>query len=295
MKDGGKQQRKRVLVTGSGGQLGHELLKRVPEGIDCLGVDLPGFNLTDLVSCRRQVDEFRPSVIINAAAYTAVDRAESEPEAARAVNSLGAGNIAAAATGAGARLIHISTDFVFDGRNCKPYSPGDQPNPLSIYGETKLAGEREVFRENPDAAVVRTSWLYSSHGENFVKTMLRLMSARDELKVVSDQVGSPTWAGGLAKTLWRMTEKSGLAGVFHWSDLGVATWYDFAVAIGEEARDMGIFQDGPAIIPVGTEQFPTEALRPGYSVMDTSILRNSLGIHGEHWRVNLRKMLGELA
>ena len=295
MKDCGKRKRERILVTGSGGQLGYELLKRVPEWCDCLGVDLPDFDLADRDGCHRLVSEFRPGMIINAAAYTAVDRAESEPGAARKVNALGAGNIAAAARSAGSGLIHISTDFVFDGRSFRPYTPNDAANPLSVYGKTKLEGEREVFNENPGSSVVRTSWLYSSHGGNFVKTMLRLMSAREELTVVSDQVGIPTWAGGLAEALWRMIEKSGLAGVYHWSDLGIASWYDFAVAIEEEARELGLVKGGARIIPVGGGSYPAEAERPFYSVMDTSLLRNALGLAGEHWRVNLRKMLRELS
>jgi dTDP-4-dehydrorhamnose reductase len=284
----------KVLVTGSSGQLGYELMKRCPAGTECRGVDLPEVDITSREQVLGLCGEFRPDVLINAAAYTAVDRAESEEEAARRVNVEGAENAASACRLLGCRLIHISTDFVFDGASRRPYRITDQPAPLGVYGKTKLLGEKAVLKELPGAAVVRTSWLYSSHGGNFVKTMLRLMGETEELRVVCDQVGSPTWAGGLAAALWLLVKRPEEKGIFHWSDLGVASWYDFAVAVYEEALLLGILRHGVQVIPVPSEAYPTQARRPSYSVMDTARIRDALGISGVHWRENLRTMLREM-
>lgn len=284
----------RVLVAGSKGQLGYELLKRSPGGSECLGVDLPETDITNLESILKICFDFQPEVVINAAAYTAVDRAEVEVETARLVNAVGAGNLAEVAEESGSRLISVSTDFVFSGDANRPYKVTDPADPLGIYGKTKLDGERKVREKSPGASIVRTSWLYSSHGNNFVKAMLRLMKERDELKVVCDQVGSPTWAGGLAEALWMMAGKPEARGIYHWSDLGVASWYDFAVAIFEESLLLGLVPDRVRVVPVSSEAYPTPARRPFYSVMDTSKIRGLLGIPGVHWRENLRKMLREL-
>lgn len=291
------QKRKRsrkILVTGSRGQLGHELMKRCPAGTECRGVDLPEVDITSKEQFLGICGEFSPDVLINAAAYTAVDRAETEELAARRVNIDGAENAAAACRLSGCRLIHISTDFVFDGASGRPYRINDHPAPLGVYGLTKLQGEEAVLKELPGAAVVRTSWLYSSHGKNFVNTMLALMKEKEELRVVCDQVGSPTWAGGLAEALWLLAGRPEAKGVFHWSDLGVASWYDFAVAIYEEAILLGILEHDVQIVPVPSEAYPTPARRPSYSVMDTSRIRDALGIPGVHWRENLRTMLREM-
>jgi len=284
----------KVLIAGSGGQLGRELLKRVPSETECLGVDLPEVDITSGDQVRRLCADFRPDLLINAAAYTAVDRAEKENAAARAVNVDGAGNLAAAAEEAGARVIHVSTDFVFDGYSRRPYLETDPPGPLGVYGRTKLSGEREVTGAAPRAVIVRTSWLYSIHGNNFVKTMLRLMAEGQQVKVVCDQVGSPTWAGGLAVALWEIAGNPGMQGVYHWADLGEASWYEFASAIREEAMGLGIMKAAEEVLPVSTREYPTLAQRPAYSVMDTSKIRAELGIPGVPWRENLRTMLREL-
>lgn len=284
----------KVLITGSGGQLGYELMKRCPAGMECRGADLPEVDITSMDQVGRLCTEFRPDVLINAAAYTAVDRAETEEAAARSVNVEGAGNLAAAAKSCGSRLIHISTDFVFDGASSRPYRVSDPTGPLGVYGKTKILGEKAVLRESPDSVVIRTSWLYSSHGKNFVKTMIKLMAERKQLKVVCDQVGSPTWAGGLAVALWSTVGKPGMKGIFHWSDNGVASWYDFAAAIQEEAVLLGLLRGRTEILPIKGEEYPTPARRPWYSVMDTSETRKELGLRGVHWRENLRIMLREL-
>ena len=284
----------KVLITGSNGQLGFELMKRCPGETECRGVDLPEIDITNRDHVNGLCDDFRPDVLINAAAYTAVDQAETEEEAAFAVNVDGAGNLAEAARSCGSRLIHISTDFVFDGASGRPYQVSDPAVPRGVYGKTKLLGEQAVLRELPDAVVIRTSWLYSSHGKNFVRTMLQLMGKGKPLKVVCDQVGTPTWAGGLAAVLWEAVRRPGLRGIYHWSDNGVASWYDFAVAIQEEAVRLGLLERIVEILPIKGEDHRTPAARPSYSVMDIADTRKKLGLQGTHWRENLRIMLREL-
>jgi dTDP-4-dehydrorhamnose reductase len=285
----------KVLVTGSRGQLGFELMKRCTAGIECRGVDLPEADITSMEQVLGLCGEFSPDVLINAAAYTAVDRAESEEEAARRVNVDGAANAASACRVSRCRLIHISTDFVFDGASRRPYRITDKPAPLGVYGKTKLLGEEAVLKELPGAAVVRTSWLYSSHGKNFVKVMLALMAEGEQLKIVSDQVGSPTWAGSLAEALWAAVSRPDFRGIHHWSDNGSTSWFEFAVAIQEEAFKLGLLQGKVEIVPVRGVDYQALAARPAYSVMDTSETRRELGMNGSPWRDNLRIMLKELA
>ncbi len=283
----------KVLITGADGQLGWELQRAVPAGIEFTACNSAELDITS----KPQVDELTarlaPEIIINAAAYTAVDRAESEVELAMAVNRDGAAHLAAAAAALGAGIIHVSTDFIFDGCHYRPYLPADVPNPTGVYGASKLAGERLLLIKCPDAAIIRTAWVYSSHGNNFVKTMLRLMDGRKELGVVADQIGSPTWAGGLAQALWQAAVQK-LTGVYHWTDAGVASWYDFACAIQEEALALGILRRETFIRPLRTEDYPTQARRPPYSVLDKTSLWGELGVSAPHWRFNLKKMLAEL-
>ena len=286
----------KALILGCNGQLGRALADTVPETVDYVGVDLPELDITDasavLESCRLT----RPAVIVNAAAYTAVDQAESEPDTVTAVNVDGPRNVAEAAGDIDARLIHISTDFVFDGESAAPYAPDDPPNPLSVYGRTKREGELAVLESMPNAAVViRTAWLYSKTGSNFVKTMLRLMNERDQLNVISDQVGTPTWADSLAKAVWGFVEASDLAGIYHWTDDGVASWHEFASAIQDEALSLGLLNQAIPIKAITTEDYPTAAKRPRYSVLDTSSTCAALHLQPAHWRVNLRRMLEGMA
>jgi dTDP-4-dehydrorhamnose reductase len=212
------------------------------------------------------------------------------------VNCRGAANVAGATQEVGARVIYLSTDFVFDGRQGYPYAPNDDPNPLGVYGRTKLGGEREVLRATGGAAlVVRTAWVYSGRGRNFVLTMLRRMAGGEPIGVVADQVGTPTWAGSLADALWRMAALPALRGVHHWTDAGVASWYDFAVAIQEEALGLGIVGEAIPIRPLRTGEYPAAAPRPAYSVLDKSATWRELGGPAPHWRVSLRRMLQGLA
>jgi dTDP-4-dehydrorhamnose reductase len=196
----------------------------------------------------------------------------------------------------GARLLHLSTDFVFDGAKGQPYAPGDEPRPLGVYGHTKLEGERAAMRIlGGQALIVRTAWVYSRHGRNFVLTMLRLMAERSEVGVVADQVGTPTWAGSLAEALWLAARRTDLSGVVHWTDAGVASWYDFAVAIQEEALAVGLLSRVATIRPLRTEEFPSHARRPAFSVLEKGASWAALGRTPPHWRVNLRRMLQALA
>jgi len=202
-------------------------------------------------------------------------------------------NLAVAAAEAGARLIHISTDFVFDGNLCRALKPDDRPNPLSVYGSSKLAGEQRVLAALPDSLVIRTAWLYSSFGNNFVKTMLRLMNERDNLGVVVDQIGTPTWAGSLAEVIVKAVS-SEARGLLHWSDAGVASWYDFAAAIYEEGRRLGLVRKETAIRPITTAEYPLPAVRPAFSVLDKSLTYSTLAVAPVHWRTNLIRCLEEI-
>lgn len=241
------------------------------------------------------VADERPELIINTAAYNQVDAAEEEQEEAFAVNSRAVWALAEAAARNRCRLIHLSTDFVFSGESGRPYRPGDMAAPLSVYGRSKQEGEAGVLAGAADRnLVLRTSWLYSRFGNNFVKTILRLTRQGEPLRVLADQVGSPTWAAGLARTVWAAARRPGFVGTHHWTDAGVASWYDFAVAIGEEAETLGLVDRQVAIRPVRTDQRPAKAARPAYSVLDCSTTREALEIEPLNWRVALRAMLGEL-
>lgn len=284
----------KILVIGSEGQLGSELKKTCPGDCVLTAVDYPDIDLCDAASVTTCIGDASYDVVINAAAYTAVDLAETEPDKARKVNSEGVRAVATAVKNTGARLVHISTDFVFDGEKGSPYLPEDKPNPQSVYGQTKLDGEKaviDILGEN--ALIIRTAWLYSATGSNFVKTMLRLMAERESLSVVDDQIGSPCWALGLATAIWRAIEKK-CTGVFHWTDAGVASWYDFALAIQEEGLAKGLISKEIPVTPIASKEYPTPAKRPPYSVLDKSTFLNILEIKPVHWRIQLRSMLNEL-
>lgn len=284
----------KVLVTGSTGQLGQTLLANPPAALQLTGVDLPDADLTDSDQLNELVCEQSPDVIINTAAYTAVDLAETEAALASSINVDGAFNLATAAQASGARLIHLSTDFVFDGRANTPYAADAAANPLSVYGRTKYAGEQRVRQVMPEnSVVVRTAWLYSAVGKNFVNSMLRLMMERDEISVVDDQVGSPTWAGSLASAIFAFVARPELSGTYHWTDSGEASWYDFACAIQEEAFELGQLDKKIGIRPIPSAEYPAPAPRPAYSVLDSTESERDLNLTAAPWRENLRMMLRE--
>ena len=285
----------KVLITGAGGQVAAALLKLKPADVDAYALNHAEFDIGNRDVVRRVVSEMKPAQIINAAAYTAVDKAESEKDLALRVNGAGAGHLAEAARDGGARLLHISTDFVFDGTQSRPYAPDAAVRPLGAYGESKLEGERRVQAAlGPRAFTLRTAWVYAANGHNFVRTMLRLMAERGKVRVVADQVGAPTWATSIAAALWAAVRVPDLGGVHHWTDAGVASWYDFAVAIAEEAHALGILKQPAEVESIMTADYPTPARRPAYSVLDRSSAERALGFKPAHWRVNLRKMLKEL-
>jgi len=288
----------RVFITGGrNGQLYGEMLRSCPAGIEIIDQGEQRLDITDEALVERLITESKPEYIINAAAYTAVDKAEEEQNiaAAYAVNEQGVVNLAQAACACDARLIHVSTDFVFGQTPATPISPDAPTDPVSVYGKSKLAGEKQLQEIMPQTSlIVRTAWVYSSFGNNFVKTMLRLMSERDELGVIVDQIGSPTSAKGLATALWRALDKKS-TGIMHWTGAGVASWYDFAQAIMEEGIALGLLEKPVFINPLRTDQYPTPAERPPYSVLETTVTRAELELKPIHWREELREMLRELS
>ena len=283
----------KTLIVGGNGQVGRELRKTAPSGVEVIALPHTELDIGDAESLQRVVPKIQPQVILNAAAYTAVDKAELAYDAAFASNAGGAGHLATMAKKSKARLVHISTDFVFDGRQSTPYRPDDPPNPLGVYGSSKREGERLVQQIlGQEALIIRTAWVYSAFGNNFVKTMVRLMRERDSLGIVADQVGTPTWAKGLALAVWKSLEL-GINGIHHWTDAGVASWYDFAQAIHEEGLNCGLLQRSIDLHPITTAMYPTPALRPPFSVLDKTTTWRALDYTADHWRVALRNMLQE--
>lgn len=286
----------KVLITGAGGQVGQELQATAPPRWKVVACGAEELDVTQADAVRELLERERPAAIIQAAAYTDVDTAEREVERAEAVNTSGASHVAAEAARIGARMIYLSTDFIFDGKQGHPYAPDDPATPLGVYGRTKLAGEREVTRlTRGTGLIVRTAWVYSVHGRNFVRTMLRLMGEQDSVNVVCDQVGTPTWGRTLAEALWTAAEQPDLHGVVHWTDAGVSSWYDFAVAIQEEALALNLLRKAVPVRPIRTEEFPAAARRPSYSVLDKASGWAALGGPARHWRANLRMMLQGLS
>lgn len=284
----------KVLILGAAGQLGRALVRSVPERVEAVAWDRSQLDLSQTATIAAAVRSMQPAVVINASAYTAVDLAESQPQQAHAVNAEGVGALASACADQGARLVHVSTDFVFDGTLGRPYQPSDVTAPLSVYGASKVAGEQRIAAQsNLDWSVLRTAWVYSATGKNFMLTMLRLFKERPVVRVVADQVGTPTSASSLAHCVWRAAT-SDVRGILHFTDAGAASWYDFAVAIYEEAQALGLVSNAVDIQPIRTSDYPTPARRPSYSVLDVSATYEALGVKPVHWRTNLRQVLREV-
>lgn len=284
----------KALIAGSGGQLGRALQATSPAGATVIAPAEAEFDILADGATARWLAETGATVLMNAAAYTAVDKAEGDLDRARAINATAPGAMAAAAHAAGARFTHVSTDFVFAGDASRPYRPDDAPAPLGAYGLTKLEGERAVLAAHPRALIVRTAWVYAAEGANFVHTMLRLMRERPEVRVVADQVGTPTHAASLARAIWAL-EAAGATGTYHWTDAGVCSWYDFAVAIQEEALAAGLLERAVPVIPIRTEDYPTPARRPSWSVLDKTGTYAATGLTPVHWRDELRAACREIA
>ncbi len=285
----------KVVITGKGGQLAWELEKLAPQEYEVISAGSNELDISNELLVSEFINKTMPDLVINAAAYTAVDKAQEDVKEAYSVNELGVKYLAHACKAINARVLHVSTDFVFEGKSATPYQTGAKPNPINVYGASKLAGDIALQSILPDACViVRSAWVYSVHGNNFVKSMLRLMQSMPELGVVFDQIGTPTWARGLAKWLWTIAAKPEITGTYHWTDAGIASWYDFAIAIQELAVEKGLLNQVITIKPIPTSAYPTPAKRPAFSVLDKSSAEEVSGLHTIHWRKQLSAMMDEL-
>ena len=285
----------KVVVIGKNGQLAWELARLNTERVEVVCLGREKIDITDRVSLEKTLLALKSDAVINAAAYTAVDLAEKEKDAAYLVNATAVGNLAKVCSKLTLHFVHVSTDFVFAGESGVPYLPSDVYAPLGVYGASKAEGEKLITEILPEqSCILRTSWVYSSHGQNFVKTMLRLMEEKPELGVISDQIGSPTYAKGLAEACLYAACNS-VTGIHHWTDAGVASWYDFAVAIQEIGLSLQLLNKEIPIKAISTKDYPTPAKRPSYSVLDkTSLTEAFSGLSLVHWRVQLNKMMKEL-
>lgn len=306
----------KILLTGRNGQVGHELEKLLPSIGDLFSFDRGKLDLAKPTDLRRTIGEIRPQLIVNAAAYTAVDRAESEEGAARAINADAPAIMAEEAKKIGALLIHYSTDYVFDGTKHSPYEEDDSPNPLGVYGTTKLEGEQAVRDSGAQHLILRTAWVYATRGRNFLLTILRLASEREELQIVRDQIGAPTWCREIARATASiladvvskgpMPESAGgIDGTYHMTAAGSGSWYDFTRAILDEAKRAPL--DVPwltaamkgrplvakRVLPITTDQYPTPARRPAYSVLSNSRLNRTFGVELPDWREQLHSAFVE--
>ena len=292
---------RRLLVTGGNGQLGRTIAKLCEAKgqsakLSITILDRAQLDITDKVATASVLDNLHPEVIINAAAYTQVDKAESEEDQAYAVNATGAANLAHWIANNNARLIHVSTDFVFNGASSRPYTEDAETAPLGAYGRSKLAGEQLVHDLLPvGSAIVRTSWLYSEFGNNFVKTMLRLMSERDQIGVVNDQIGSPTSTHSLAELLLNMAQTQFKSGIFHWTDGGAISWYDFALQIQREALHQHLLSKEIPVKAISTAEYPTPARRPAFSVLDRRRTLSKFSCSSLTWEAQLANVIAALA
>ncbi len=277
----------KILVTGSKGQLGSDIqdISSQYPALQFDFTDIEELNLTDASMVETYFNENKPDFCVNCAAYTAVDQAEDEEELAMKINRDTVSLLAEVCKKNNSKLIHVSTDYIFDGTNFKPYTEDDAPSPKSVYGFSKLKGEEAIALVNPDAMIIRTSWLYSSFGHNFVKTMIRLSNERDEITVVADQVGTPTYSGDLARVILNIItgfEKSQIIGIYHFSNEGVASWYDFAKAI------MQIIGSDCKVYPIESKDFPAKANRPFYSVLSKTKIKSDFNINIPYWPDSLK-------
>lgn len=304
----------RILLTGKNGQVGRELERLLAPVAELKTAGRNELNLTKPDAIRRLIGEFHPQLIINAAAYTAVDKAESEESLARVINAEAPGIMAEEASKIGAALIHFSTDYVFDGSKTEPYTEDDATNPISAYGRTKLAGEQAIQKTGENHLVLRTEWVYATSGKNFLLTILRLACEREELRIVSDQTGAPTWSREIAKAAAKIALDEwqracggelfrGRGGVYHMTAAGRTTWYDFACAIADYARDCHqrpswvreVVGDRPVvvkqIVPIATRDYPTPARRPANSLLSNERLERIFGVKLPDWRIQLKSAL----
>ena len=286
----------KVLVTGSNGQVGYCLVQQLrQQNADFLALDRDQLDITQRQAVWQTVSDYRPDVIINAAAHTAVDKAESEAEQAFAINRDGAAYLAEAAQQIGAAMLHISTDYVFDGQATQPYTETDATAPQGVYGQSKLAGEQAVLATCSRSIILRTAWVFGEHGHNFVKTMLRLGRERDSLGIVSDQHGAPTYAGDIAAALLHIAHhitqgKPTEYGIYHFSGKPYVSWYQFAEAIFQQAQQQGILANAPQLFAIATPDYPTPAKRPANSCLQLDKIQQAFGISPSDWRQALTQL-----
>jgi dTDP-4-dehydrorhamnose reductase len=289
---------RRVLVTGSSGQLGQCLQVGIAHDLDIVYLDRADFDLSDATSMEAALDRHKPDYVVNCAAYTNVDGAESDRDIAANINHFGVLDLANLCAERRIKIIHISTDFVFDGTSRKPYKSEDVCSPLGVYGQTKLLGESALAQVMPeDTMIIRTSWLYSEYGSNFVKTMLRLFETKEEFRVVHNQQGSPTYAQGLAALIWHILGTRQFSpGVYHWCDKGVTTWYDFANEVGKRGYEKGLIANKGVAMPILSSEYPTASERPMYSALYSyPTLKKYPKIRQLPWQDQLDRMLDALA
>jgi len=284
----------RALILGASGQVGSALQQTAPSSIIVVAHDLDRTDIRDSGAVARAIADARPDVVINCAAFTNVDGAEAQPDEAMEANGVAPGVIAEAAAKAGIRVIHLSTDYVFDGCAHTPYRTDAAVAPISVYGATKLEGERRVLAAATDAVVVRTAWVHSGGGANFVRTAVRLLTSGKSMRVVDDQIGTPTRARHLADALWHITERPRLRGLLHFTDAGVGSWFDVAVTVLETLDDAGKLGAEATVTPIRSDQFPTAARRPKYSVLDKHDSWNAIGYRPPHWRKGIIDSTREL-
>ena len=286
----------RALIPGSAGLIGTTLRAQAPDGYEVIGLDIAELDITDASAVQRAIDHYRPDLVINAAGYLAVDKAESDRDQCMRVNAEGPRHLAQALRPGTARMLHLSTNYVFDGKSGVPYQPGDPAQPVSVYGVSKRDGEAVVLQTLGErATVVRTSWVHASYGNSFLRTILKVLKERGTARVVDDQLGTPTSAQSIAAALWQVALNPAISGLHHWTDAGVASWYDFAVAIAEEGVALGLLPRGVTVVPVSTAQYPMVAARPAYGVMAKQATVAALGTAPPHWRDNVRKTMREIA
>ena len=289
---------KKILLIGSTGQVGQELLKTLKPLGELTILTRQQLDLTKPNDIKKAIASMAPEIIVNAAAYTAVDKAETESELAMAINALAPEIMGEIAQKTSATLVHLSTDYVFDGRHYTNYKEDDVTNPLGIYGKSKLMGEVGIRKNCDKHIILRTAWVYGCKGHgNFVKTMLRLGQEKEELKVVADQIGTPTWSYDIANAIANLLEKQTEIplGTYHYTNSGVASWYDFALAIFDEARQLNFPLKIKKVLPITTAEYPTPAQRPAYSVLSKVKFTQTLGIYPPYWRDSLKKMLKQLS
>lgn len=284
----------RVLVFGGSGQVGTALQKSAPAGAQLVAPSSRDVNMADANAIVASIHDFAPDVIINCAAYTRVDDAETHQTEAMNANAQAPRVMANAARAIDARLLHVSTDYVFDGRGPAPYSPESAPSPLNVYGESKLQGERALLESNPSAAVIRTAWVHSGGGINFVATAVRVLSGGNVMRVVDDQISTPTRAASLADALWSLAGKRDAGGLLHYTDAGVASWYDVAHCVLETLTELGAAPVGAAVLPVASTAFPRPAQRPAVSLLDKHASWQVIGMTPAHWRVGVAASTREL-